>query len=936
MTDKKNSDSQVDRRAFVKVGTVAAAATTIAGRTLVAEPLLQEAAATATDHAKTENAFRQKAAWDKRGRGTHMVNCTGACPHWVYAKDGVVLREESSRDMPGFTGVPEYNPRGCQKGACGVDYVYADHRIKYPLIRVGERGQGRWRRATWDEALDLIANKVIDTLEKESPEAISVYSPVPAVAPVSFAAGHRFANLIGGHTYTFFDWYCDHPMGMTQTMGIQGDLAETADWFNAKTIFVWGANPMVTRQPDAHALTEARYNGSFVACITPDYCPTAIHADEWHHPKPGTDGALANAMAHVIIRDGLYDAAFVKEQTDLAFLVRSDTGRFLRQSDLQKDGNEALFYTWDAKKRMPVQMRGSWGEEPPTKPPIQQGFFGRNTLTFEPGTLALGELDPALEGTFTVKLANGKSVTVRPVFSLLKEALAKDFTPAKAAAITGMPAAAIESLAKRFGTAKPAMIIHGAGTNHWYHSDNIVRGMLLLCALTGAVGKQGAGWNHYVGQWKPTALLGLAPIAYPTPKHKFQNSTLWVYVHGECYDSMEHAGFDSNKYVRESIDKGWMPLFPKGGKAPKVFICYRGNFLTQSKGQEYLLRNLWPKLDLIVTSDFRMSTQALYSDVVLPAAAWPEKFDLNMTGEHTFIQVNEAVVPPAFESKTDWQVFVELSERVTQLAVKRGFTKYRDVVAGMDRDLSKLAEQFTEKGRFAKEEAVAQAILDVAPPTKGMTVQELKEKGPQRFKANWTSPVKPDKPYVPFQFFTDQKKPWPTLTGRMQFYIDHPWFLDLGQALPLHQKPLEVDKYPLIYNTLHARFGMHSMWKDNTTVLRLERGGPLAWMHPKDAAARKLADNDWVEVFNDHGKVSCRVKLSEQVQPGSVNLPFGPERYLDMREGNSQSPLPIRIKPTFIAGGYGHIQFKPNYYGPSGHNRDVRVEVRRYMGATAV
>jgi len=523
------------------------------------------------------------------------------------------------------------------------------------------------------------------------------------------------------------------------------------------------------------------------------------------------------------------------------------------------------------------------------------------------------------------------------VFALLKEALAKEATPAKAAAVTGVPAATIEKLTRQYATAKPAMIIHGAGTNHWYHSDVIVRSFLLLCALTGSIGKPGGGFNHYVGQWKPTPLLGLAPIAFPNmPKHKFVNSTLWVYVHGEVYDSMERAGADLNKYVRASIEKGWQPIYPKDGKSPKVFICYRGNFLNNAKGQEYALRNLWPKLDLVVTLDFRMNTQALYSDVVLPSAFWAEKMDLNMTEEHTYIQINEATVPPSFESKTDWQIFKALAAKVQELAIKRGMPKFHDRTSAMDRHLDGLLEQFTDKGRFETEEAVAQAILDGAPPTKGITLQDLREKGPQRFKANWTAAVKPDKPYVPFQFFTDDKKPWPTLTGRMQFHIDHPWFMELGQALPLHQAPLDADKYPLVYNTLHGRFAMHSTWKDNATMLRLERGGPLIWMHPKDAAARGFVDNDWVEVFNDHGTVTCRAKISEIVQPGQVNMPFAPERYLDLREGTSQSPLPIRIKPTHVAGGYGHIRFKPNYYGPAGHQRDVKVEVRRYMGARSL
>lgn len=157
MTEKKTPENPVDRRTFVKAGAVATAATTIAARTLSAEPLLQATGMAPVDHSRTEEHFRKQWSWDKKGRMTHMLNCTGACPHWVYVKDGVVLREEQSRDMPSFSGIPEYNPRGCQKGACGTDYMYVEHRIKYPMIRVGERGEGKWRRASWDEALDLTA-----------------------------------------------------------------------------------------------------------------------------------------------------------------------------------------------------------------------------------------------------------------------------------------------------------------------------------------------------------------------------------------------------------------------------------------------------------------------------------------------------------------------------------------------------------------------------------------------------------------------------------------------------------------------------------------------------------------------------------------------------------------------------------------------------------
>ena len=195
-----------------------------------------------------ENFHREQWTWDKKTRGTHLVNCTGSCPHFVYTKNGVVMREEQSKDTPKLNGIPEYNPRGCNKGECASDYIYSPHRIKYPLIRVGERGEGKWRRVSWDEALEYAANGIVDTLKNDASDCISVYTPVPAVAPASFSAGHRFASFIGGHTHTFFDWYADHPTGQTQTQGLQGDTCETADWYNGRTILSRHAGPAPVRR----------------------------------------------------------------------------------------------------------------------------------------------------------------------------------------------------------------------------------------------------------------------------------------------------------------------------------------------------------------------------------------------------------------------------------------------------------------------------------------------------------------------------------------------------------------------------------------------------------------------------------------------------------------------------------------------------------------
>lgn len=882
-----------------------------------------------------EEVVRGKYGWDKKVRGTHLANCTGSCPFNVYVKDGVILREEQSRDMPQLAGVPEHNPRGCNKGVCGTDYVYGPQRVKHPLIRTGARGAGKWRRATWDEALTHIAEKIVDLSKEHGPDCLGIYTPVPAVSTVSFSAGHRFANLWGAYTYTFYDWFSDNPVAEAITMGVQNDVAETADWFNAKLILLWGANPVQTRIPDAHFIHEARYNGAQVVAIAPEYNASATHADLWVHPQPGTDTALAMGMAAVIVKEKLYDEAFLKEQTDMPLLVRADTKRFLRESDWKEGGSDDRFYCLDKKTGRIAAMKGSWADEPDKPAALQPGFFARNTLTFAPGTLELGELDPALEGTWVLPLADGKEkVEIKPVFQFLKDELEMNYTPEKVSEITGVHAEVIARLARDYAAADPAMIISGSGIGHWYHVEQIGRSLLLLTALTGNVGKNGAGFHHYSGQWKITPLLGMAKLAFPLSpkKHRFVNTAMWVYRHAD-FDKVPKNGrlAQTDDYFEKSLERGWFPMYPRDGKDPKAMICYRGNWLNQSKGQAQILKKLWPKLDLIVNLNFRMDSQALYSDVVLPAAHWYEKLDLNCNAEHSFIQATFPAIEPMYESKTDWQVFRLLAQKVQEVAVKKGFARYRDEQYDLDRDYSKLYEDFTGGGKFESEPACAQFVLDTAPQTMGITLEQLREDGPQRFKSSWTSPMG-EGPYTPFQHFVQAKKPWPSLVGRMQFYIDHEWFLELNKALPVYHEPLEDEKQPLRLNTPHNRHAIHSTWKDNTSLLRLGRGGPYVLLSPKDADSRGIRDDDWVELFNEVGKVVCRAKIYPGAMPGQVTMPYAPELYMDqpVGEAGSQTPITLQINPTLLCGDYAQLKFKANYYGPLAGQRDVRVEVKKH------
>jgi len=246
------------------------------------------------------------------------------------------------------------------------------------------------------------------------------------------------------------------------------------DWFLAELTLIWHANPVYTNIHWYHYVAESRYNGGEVATIAPDYSPSAIHAD-YHLPvRIGTDAALALSMCKVIVDAGIYDRDFVKEQTDLPLLVRNDTDRFLRGSDVSEGDRDDQFFWLDSRSR--------------TVAPAPRG------------TLASGNFDPALEGSASSALRDGSRVEVEPVFERLKRLLV-DYEPEKASRICGIHPDVIRKLARKVATRKTKIFI-GWNSGNYYHGDLMERSMALLLGLTGNWGKKGTGTRSWaIGGW---------------------------------------------------------------------------------------------------------------------------------------------------------------------------------------------------------------------------------------------------------------------------------------------------------------------------------------------------------------------------------------------------------------------------------------------------
>jgi thiosulfate reductase / polysulfide reductase chain A len=238
------------------------------------------------------------------GCGAAKPRCGILC----HVKDGKFIRVEANPEAfnNGVCGATSL----CAKGHTGMQYVYSPHRIKYPMKRIGERGEGKLKRITWDEALDTIAAKLKETKEKYGPESYAVLSP--EFWPVLNTLGRRFLNVYGSPNY-LHSAICATPRRAAAEATIGFSSRSTDDYEKSRLIVNWGANPenSAPNQGALLSILNAIAKGTKLVDIRPMMDPLASKADIWLPIRPGTDCALALAILNVIIEEKLFDSDFV-------------------------------------------------------------------------------------------------------------------------------------------------------------------------------------------------------------------------------------------------------------------------------------------------------------------------------------------------------------------------------------------------------------------------------------------------------------------------------------------------------------------------------------------------------------------------------------------------------------------------------------------------
>jgi len=952
--ESRSSKLVMGRRSFLVGGAVGVAGLALGLSCLRDEDDAAEPRPTASPappaYGDWRDLYRERWRWDRVARGTHTsANCLSACAWDLYVREGLVWREEQTSPYAASNdSVPDPNPRGCQKGACYGDLSAGPSRVLHPLRRAGPRGSGRWKRISWEEALDEVADALVDVLAERGGSGTVCEVGGNLDFGATFASYARFFRQIGGPITDSTAMVGDLPVGATITLGEAMAGGSSDDWFRSDYLVLWGFNPSVTRIPDAHFLNEARYRGARVVAVAPDLNQSAVHADLWLPVRPGSDAALALAACHVVVEEGLHAADYLCEQTDLPLLVLSASGRFLRASDVSEGGSDERFALWDEVRGGLVWAPGCAGSD-------------EDSLALPAG------VQPALDHRGEVRLASGEVAEVRSVFSLLRERLAA-FAPEAAAAVTGVSASALRRFARDFAQAPSALILSQYGMCKNYHSDLVQRSQILLASLTGNIGRVGGGWRStaYIAldgfalvsmqdQLDIPHLLWLGMQSALRPKetmgrflNMFISSTLFHAVHGGLADVQGRPEYGdpmlaegAAPYLREAIAKGHFPIGAPVEDGPPDFILnVCGNVLRHSRMGDRLRDGLFAGARTVVDVTFRMSETTRHADVVLPAAGWYEKFGFKYIPAYVpYVHLSDRAVAPLGESKPEWEIFGLLAEHVAAAARRKGVgevTGFR----GDACDISRLGERFSDGGRFGPgdEQKVTEFILQVSSQTRGIGIDDLRAKGGAiRVKALGAdngagihSEYSESEPIAPLRDNVEGKRPYPTLTGRQQFYIDHPWFLELDEALPTYKEPPAAGgDHPFTLTGGHTRWSIHAIWRDHDLMLRLQRGEPIVFVNEADARERGIEDHDLVRLWNDLGRFEARAALSGAIRPGQVHIFHAWEPYQFRSKESHQSLIASPLKVTQLVGDYGQLHWSYSHYEPNQVDRDTRVDMAR-------
>jgi nitrate reductase alpha subunit len=759
-----------------------------------------------------------------------------------------------AQDLYGNQASHRWDPRCCQKGLVLARRFYGDRRINGAFLRKGfkewadkdfprdpltgaapkelmRRGWDSWVKVSHEEANRYHAKALYNVAKTYSGEQgkklLLAQGYDPDMVEQVGGAGTRVMKFRGGMakqgavrifgtfrmgnsmalldhhvrgvspdeakgtgSWDSYSFHTDLPPGHPMVTGEQTNDFELFDAENAKLIIAWGMNWITTKMPDSHWMTEARLKGTKVVAVTVEYSATANKCDDVIVIRPATDPAFALGLAHVIISEGLYNAAFVKRFTDLPALVRMDTLERLKATDVFRGHKDSELKNWTqvvAKGQNAAPTTQQKGVQVPEYLVKEFADFVmwdiKSKRPFPVGHDQLGEhfdklgIDPALTGSFEVATVDGKKIQVRPVFDLTKQYLDDNMTLEKVSKVTWAPQPAIQSLARDIAASSgQTLFACGMGPNQFWNNDNKDRAIFLVSALTGSLGRHGGNVGSYAGTYKNTLFSGMPRWTFEDPFNPQLDPNGAVKT--RLYLRPESMHYWANG---ERLMKAGNKKITTGAHTPTptkaIWQVNSNSSLGNQKGFYDVVFNTLPRCELVVYNDWWWTASCEFSDIVYGVDSWMEfKYpDMTASNSNPFLQVY-----PRTPAK---RAFNTVSDNETYL--------------GVARELSKLTgdKRFEQMWHFIAAERTdvyLQRIIDGSTPLKGYRFEDLENLAKRGVPALMNTRTYPRiNSYEQVQ----ESKPWYTKTGRLEFYRPELEFIEAGENLIVHREPSDATFY---------------------------------------------------------------------------------------------------------------------------------------------
>jgi anaerobic selenocysteine-containing dehydrogenase len=764
---------------------------------------------------------------------TNCRACIANCGVLAHVKNGRVVKLEGNPEYPMSKGAL------CAKGLAGIQALYHPNRNKYPMIRVGKRGENKWKRISWDEALDTIAKKLMETREKYGAEA--VFCSTGGGGNPEFWSIARFCNAFD--TPNWFEPGCAQCyLPRTLAFGLMYGGADTSiadsncleiyypDETPIKTLVLWGTDPSYSCPAGGGgAVAELRARGVRTVVIDPRLTPDAAKADVWLPIRPGTDVALMLAWTRYILDKKLYDEEFVLKWTNLPYLVDVNTHMMLRAGE-HAEGRPDTFMVWDTKTNSAQPVPYPWNDS----------------------------LVPALEGTFTVS-----GVECKTGFQLLKER-AEPFTLEKAAEICWLDVSKIEEAIKIYVQNSPAGLSLGVATDQNPNSVQAAMGAVILNSLIGNVEKPGTLMQRF----KPSGVTpNFDTYIVPPALKLLSEEQLKKRLGGIEYKGLLQWWAAQPSAVLQAVLTG-------NPYKPRVWIERSGNKFGALANSSSLVPVI-EQLEFIVHMYMYPTSFSAYADMLLPATEWLET---NFPVVACNMLFARQAVTHLWETMDETLFWSKLAKRCADMGHENCKRAFDAEFMGKDLPYWHTMEELLDSScqgavNMKWEEFIQKAPVEYLPKNEWKEYYvykkiDLKTGQPtgfgtpsQKIELYWEGIIELGRTGKPLATYP--------LPPASKDYDPLPYFMEP------HESPLEgselAKEFPLVMTNGRLPFYHHGTLR-NIPWLREIYPVPEIWIHPKAAAKYGVSHGDWVHVESQRGKIKAKANVTEGINPGVVYM----------------------------------------------------------------